>query len=204
MSSLGGRSGQVVNRVVEARWASLTEWYVYDRTTDALEQRRVRVGCRPGAPPLAPDRRRVRLVTSSRSLSTVRNFHRVHQLGFAVQLPDSNRRHPRALVGHQILLDAARTAPPPHRCSPRSRRPAAARESPAACGSAGRSTTTDASSRSGYRSAGGIRRGPRKHLPRPEPLQAKADFQPMSLGSCLSGRKTAAWSYFARFSFRRL
>ena len=48
MSSLGGRSGHGrANRVVEARWASLTEWYVYDRTTDALQQRRVRAGGDP-------------------------------------------------------------------------------------------------------------------------------------------------------------
>ena len=88
MSSLGGRSGQVVNRVVEARWASLTEWYVYDRTKDALQQRRVRVGGDPELLLSRPIGGESPLVASSRSLSTVRNFLRVHQLGFAVQLPD--------------------------------------------------------------------------------------------------------------------
>jgi hypothetical protein len=88
MSSLGGRSGQVVNRIVEARWASLTEWYVYDRTTDALQQRRVRAGGDPELLLSRPIGAESALVTSSRSLSTVRNFLRVHQLTFAVQLPD--------------------------------------------------------------------------------------------------------------------
>jgi membrane-bound metal-dependent hydrolase YbcI (DUF457 family) len=88
MSSLGGRSEQVVNRVVEARWASLNEWYVYDRTTDALQQRRVRAGGDPVlllSWPIGPD---PPLVTSSRSLSTVRNFLQVQELPFAVQLAD--------------------------------------------------------------------------------------------------------------------
>jgi membrane-bound metal-dependent hydrolase YbcI (DUF457 family) len=88
LSSLDGRSEQVVDRIVEARWASLTEWYVYERTTDALQERLVRVG---GAPVLLlawPIVAEPALVTSSRSLSTVRNFLRVHELAFAVQLPD--------------------------------------------------------------------------------------------------------------------
>ena len=88
MSSLDGRSGQVVNRVVEARWASLTEWYVYDRTTDALQQRRVRAGGDPELLLSRPIGAESALVTSSRSLSTVRNFLQVHQLGFAVQFPE--------------------------------------------------------------------------------------------------------------------
>lgn len=88
MSSLGGRSAQVVKRVVEARWASLNEWYVYDRTTDALQQRRVRAGGDPTLLLSWPIGSEPPLVTSSRSLSTVRNFLRVHELPFAVQLPD--------------------------------------------------------------------------------------------------------------------
>ena len=88
MSSLGGRSKQVVNRVVEARWASLTEWHVYDRTADALQQWRVRPGGDPVLLLSWPIGAEPPLVTRSRSLSTVRNFLRVHDLGFAVQLPD--------------------------------------------------------------------------------------------------------------------
>ena len=88
MSSLGGRSEQVLKRVVEARWASLTEWYVYDRTTDALQQRRVRAGGEPVIVLSWPIGSEPPLVTRSRSLSTVRNFLRVHELPFAVQLPD--------------------------------------------------------------------------------------------------------------------
>jgi hypothetical protein len=88
MSSLGGRSEQVRQRVVEARWASLTEWYVYDRTAHALRQRRVRAGGDPVLVLSWPIGAEAPLVTSSRSLSTVRNFLRVHELPFAVQLPD--------------------------------------------------------------------------------------------------------------------
>ena len=88
MSSLGDASDQVVHRVVEARWASLTEWYVYDRTTNALQQWRVRAGGDPELLLSRPIEAESPLVISSRSLPTVSNFLRVHQLGFAVQLPD--------------------------------------------------------------------------------------------------------------------
>ncbi|MEO8259062.1 MAG: metal-dependent hydrolase [Acidobacteriota bacterium] len=88
LSPLGGRPREVVYRAVEARWASLTEWYVYERTASALQQQLVRAG---GGPELLlswPIVAESALVTSSRSLSTVRNFLRVHELGFAVQRPD--------------------------------------------------------------------------------------------------------------------
>jgi membrane-bound metal-dependent hydrolase YbcI (DUF457 family) len=88
MSSLGDRSEQIRNRVVEARWASLTEWYVYDRTPDAIEQRRVRAGGEPVLLLSWPIGSEPPLVSGSRSLSTVRNFLRAHELGFAVQRPD--------------------------------------------------------------------------------------------------------------------
>ena len=89
MSSVGGRSEHVLQQVVEARWASLTEWYVYDRTARELRLRRVRADGDPVLLLSWPIGSEPPLVTSSRSLSTVRNFLRVHQLPFAVQLPDS-------------------------------------------------------------------------------------------------------------------
>ena len=119
MSSLGGRSGQVVDRVVEARWASQTEWYVYDRTTDALQQRRVRAGGEPGASALAADRRGVcpgeqLSIAADRPQFSTGSSARVRSAASG-----SGRRHARALVGHPILLDAAGRRHHGHRCSPR-------------------------------------------------------------------------------------
>jgi membrane-bound metal-dependent hydrolase YbcI (DUF457 family) len=72
------------SRILEARWGSLTEWYVFDRGAGALRQWRARVGSRP------PDlmmtiagRPEPPLVRRSRSLPSVRNFLAVHELGFA-------------------------------------------------------------------------------------------------------------------------
>jgi len=88
VSSLRSRSEQASNRVLEARWASLTEWHVYDRTADALQQWQVRPGSDPVLLLSWPIGSEPPLVTKSRSLPTVRNFLRVHDLGFAVLLPD--------------------------------------------------------------------------------------------------------------------
>ncbi len=81
------RSGEVVlARVVEAEWASLNTWRVFDRTANHLRVWNAGAGSAhevfawPVEPESAP-------VTSSRSLSTVRNFLRAHELGFAVTLP---------------------------------------------------------------------------------------------------------------------
>jgi membrane-bound metal-dependent hydrolase YbcI (DUF457 family) len=74
-------------RVIEAKWASLGEWHVFDRTSTALRQWRVRGGRAAELLlqwPLAAD---APLVERSRSVSTVRNFLHVHQLAFATTLP---------------------------------------------------------------------------------------------------------------------
>jgi membrane-bound metal-dependent hydrolase YbcI (DUF457 family) len=74
--------------VIEARWGSLTDWYVFDRTHDALRQ--WRITARGGTPDLvlfSPVEPETPLVTTSRSLETVRNFLNVHELGFAIQQP---------------------------------------------------------------------------------------------------------------------
>ena len=71
-------------RLVEARWASVGEWYIFDRTRDHVRFWTATAGP-AGArlqlswplPPESP------ALAASRSLSTVRNFLRVHQLGFA-------------------------------------------------------------------------------------------------------------------------
>lgn len=81
----------IVHRAVEAEWGSLTEWNVFERTPLVL--RKWRVNARGGAAvtiftvPLRPE---PPLVTASRSLDTVRNFLRVHELGFAIASPIEN------------------------------------------------------------------------------------------------------------------
>jgi membrane-bound metal-dependent hydrolase YbcI (DUF457 family) len=81
------RSGEVVlARVVEARWAGLTMWRIFDRTPGHLRSWTAGAGgahevfswpVESDTPPIA----------SSRTFSTVRNFLRAHELGFAVALP---------------------------------------------------------------------------------------------------------------------
>jgi len=86
------RSQQIVlARAVEAKWASLNTWYVFDRTESHLRCWRAGAG---GAHevfslPVGPEST---VVSSSRSLSTVRNFLSAHELGFAVTLPRGEGR----------------------------------------------------------------------------------------------------------------
>ena len=85
-ANLNGASPTARN--VEATWASLTEWHVMDRMADRLRVWRADAASRSATLvlswPLTPE---TPLVAASRSLATVRNFLRVHQLGFAVTLP---------------------------------------------------------------------------------------------------------------------
>jgi hypothetical protein len=74
--------------VVDARWGSLTEWSVCDRTAVALRCRGIDVaGHTPVLLVSQPVHPEPPLVRSSRSLSTVRNFLAVHDLTFAVERP---------------------------------------------------------------------------------------------------------------------
>jgi hypothetical protein len=80
-----------VGRVIEAKWASLTTWHVFDRTASHV---RAWSADSDSAHeelswPLAPE---TTPVSTSRSLSTVRNFLRAHDLGFAVTLPQGDGR----------------------------------------------------------------------------------------------------------------
>jgi membrane-bound metal-dependent hydrolase YbcI (DUF457 family) len=81
------RSGEVVlARVVEAEWADLNRWHVFDRTARHLRSWSTGGG---GVQelfswPLEPESPSV---ARSRSFSTVRNFLRAHELGFAATLP---------------------------------------------------------------------------------------------------------------------
>jgi len=82
--------GPVLTRVVEARWASLTKWYVFDRSAETLTQWQIQ----GGQPPILllswPAVADSPLVRDSRSLGTVRNFLGVHELGFAGEVPTAD------------------------------------------------------------------------------------------------------------------
>jgi membrane-bound metal-dependent hydrolase YbcI (DUF457 family) len=84
---------QASPRAVEARWGSLTEWDVFERTPVTLRSWRVDSRGRPAAlllsRPLEPESA---LVAASRSLDTVRNFLRAHEFGFAVEAAEGDGR----------------------------------------------------------------------------------------------------------------
>jgi hypothetical protein len=85
----GGGAAQ--QRIVEAQWASLSQWHVFDRTSTHVRAWRTDGVTRQVQLLLAwPIERETPLVEASRSLSTVRNFLRSHGLGFAVTVPRSN------------------------------------------------------------------------------------------------------------------
>jgi membrane-bound metal-dependent hydrolase YbcI (DUF457 family) len=77
----------VTARVVEAQWASLMTWRVFDRTPEALRAWRTSA-TGPVQQTLAwPIEPESSAVAASRGLATVRNFLRAHELGFAVAGP---------------------------------------------------------------------------------------------------------------------
>jgi len=85
--SSGGVQGPVLTRIVEARWASLTEWFVFDRRPDTLTKWQIGGGRPPIlllSWPVVAESPRIR---DSRSLGTVRNFLDVHELAFAGVVP---------------------------------------------------------------------------------------------------------------------
>jgi len=80
----------VLTRIVEARWASLTKWYLFDRRPDTLAQWQVEAGRPPILLLSWPVVAESPLVRNSRSLRTVRNFLDVHEIGFAGEVPDED------------------------------------------------------------------------------------------------------------------
>jgi membrane-bound metal-dependent hydrolase YbcI (DUF457 family) len=81
------------SRILEARWASLTEWSVFDRSPSSLRQWRVSVRSQPPLLVLAIDRHpESPLVERSRELQSVKNFLAVHELGFAREEPHGLER----------------------------------------------------------------------------------------------------------------
>jgi membrane-bound metal-dependent hydrolase YbcI (DUF457 family) len=76
----------VVARVIEARWASLADWYVFERQPERLRQWHIRAGAAPTLLLSWPVVAESPLVAQSRGLDTVSNFLAVHELGFAAEL----------------------------------------------------------------------------------------------------------------------
>jgi membrane-bound metal-dependent hydrolase YbcI (DUF457 family) len=91
------RHHPAVQRVIEAKWGTLEAWTVSDRAEDLL--RVWRVDARRSAARLLfawPLVAESQTVLASRSLATVRNFLRAHDLGFATTIPN--------LDGNQTVL----------------------------------------------------------------------------------------------------
>jgi len=86
-------SGETVAaRAIEAQWSSLHTWHVFDRSPTFLRWSRVTATGHVDELlrwPLEPE---TAAVTASRGLSTVRNFLRVHDLGFAVSSAEPDGR----------------------------------------------------------------------------------------------------------------
>jgi hypothetical protein len=75
-------------RLFQARWGTWRMWDVYERHPDALRGWHVDAVSRAIAPVLDwPVTSDSSLIGSSRSLDTVSNFLRVHELGFAIERP---------------------------------------------------------------------------------------------------------------------
>ena len=70
-------------RVVEARWASLDEWYALDRTAGTLRQWKLTTRSAPLLVLTEPRPQETPLLAASRQLDTVRSFFAVHQLALA-------------------------------------------------------------------------------------------------------------------------
>jgi membrane-bound metal-dependent hydrolase YbcI (DUF457 family) len=80
-------SAIVEARVIEARWSALNTWHVFDRAGSRLRAWRTGAG-RPAHEEFGwTVDQDTPLVDRSRSFSTVRNFLRAHELGFAVTIP---------------------------------------------------------------------------------------------------------------------
>jgi membrane-bound metal-dependent hydrolase YbcI (DUF457 family) len=79
--------------MVEARWASLRDWHIVDRTADHIRVWRSRAG--DEAPQLMlqwPVGKETPRVAASRSLPAVVNFLHVHEFAFPVTVPQADGR----------------------------------------------------------------------------------------------------------------
>ncbi|MGE0448059.1 MAG: metal-dependent hydrolase [Vicinamibacterales bacterium] len=103
-------------RIIQARWASVREWNVFEATGTGLSQLRIAPDRRPVALAHWPRRGEGPLIERSRELATVRNLRAVHELTFA-------RVHPVAGGSTEVLWSDVRFCWPPERTEERSRGP---------------------------------------------------------------------------------
>lgn len=90
---VAGGNAAPARAIVEAKWASLTQWHVFDRTRDHLRYWRTSAESRPAELVLTlPIETETPQIAASRSLSTVRHFLRVHDLSFAAVIPQPDGR----------------------------------------------------------------------------------------------------------------
>ena len=76
----------------EARWGSLTQWFVFERLTDAVRASVIGANTAQGVlitQPLAPESP---IVQASRGLNDVRNFLDVHEFAFSEETADGGGR----------------------------------------------------------------------------------------------------------------
>jgi membrane-bound metal-dependent hydrolase YbcI (DUF457 family) len=77
---------------LEARFRSLTEWYRYERTADAVRAWRLNGATRTSTVTMSQSIvADTPLVAASRSFGTVRNFMRTHEFGFPRERADGDR-----------------------------------------------------------------------------------------------------------------
>jgi membrane-bound metal-dependent hydrolase YbcI (DUF457 family) len=80
-------------RAVEARWGSLTEWFVFERSDGGVRASSITAA---GGPPVVvmwqPLEAESALVQSSRALDAVRNFLAVHEFAFPTEQRDASER----------------------------------------------------------------------------------------------------------------
>ena len=98
-------------RVVEAGWATMRDWTVFDRTESEVRAWRVKAGS-PGADLLLhwPRPRLDGLVAASTAWPTVRNFQRPARSPVGHDRRPNRRARHRAVVGPAVLLGCARQA----------------------------------------------------------------------------------------------
>jgi len=82
-------SSSVLSYNVEARWASLDEWYVFDRTDQHVRSWRIRADRLPQLILQWPVNAVDEAVAASQAFSAVRNLRHVHDFAFPVRFPRS-------------------------------------------------------------------------------------------------------------------
>jgi membrane-bound metal-dependent hydrolase YbcI (DUF457 family) len=88
LSTLPSGAERVVNRIIEAKWASLTEWRVYQRLPASLQEWSIKFG-QPATLRLSwPLESESTLAHQSRTLTTVTNFLSVHDFAFPAESTD--------------------------------------------------------------------------------------------------------------------